>query len=96
MQKFFSSCSSYLYSHAGVVLQGVTVEQVCRELRSLYTVRNLSADSSVSMICEPSLSANNEIHVSIVSHVCCHGFTFSGRERLQGLEQVFHHYYLQL
>ena len=52
-----------------LVLQGVTVEQVCRELRSLYAVKNLSSDSSVSMTCEPSLSANNEIHVSIVSHV---------------------------
>lgn len=54
-----------------LVFQGVTVEQVCRELRSLYVVRNLSSSvSSVSMTCELSLSANNEIHVAIVSHVC--------------------------
>ncbi|XP_074517911.1 protein jagged-1a-like isoform X2 [Halichoeres trimaculatus] len=45
--------------------QGVTVEQVCRELRSLYAVKNLSSDPSVSMTCEPSLGASNEIHVAI-------------------------------
>lgn len=45
------------------------MEQVCRELRSLYVVRNLSSDSSVSMTCELSLGANNEIHVAIVSPV---------------------------
>lgn len=50
------------------MLQGVTVEQVCRELRNLY-IKNLSSDDSISMTCEPSLSTNNEIHVAIVSHI---------------------------
>lgn len=49
-----------------IEIQGVTVEQVCRELRSLQVVRNLSSDSPVSLTCEPSLGAN-EIHVTIVS-----------------------------
>lgn len=47
--------------------QGVTVEQVCRELRHLYVAKNVSAEFSMS--CELSSAANNEIHVAIVSHV---------------------------
>lgn len=46
------------------MLQGVTVDQVCRELRGLHVVSNLS---SLSLTCEPSLSTTNEIHVAIVS-----------------------------
>ena len=49
------------------MFQGVTVEHICNELRSLYVVRNVSSEYSVSMTCEPSLTANNEIHVTIVS-----------------------------
>ncbi|XP_030635392.1 protein jagged-1a isoform X2 [Chanos chanos] len=45
--------------------QGVTVEQICRELRSLYVVRNLSSEYSITMTCDPSSTANNEIHVAI-------------------------------
>lgn len=46
--------------------QGVTVEQVCRELRSLYVVKNLSSEFSISITCEPSTTASSEIHVAIV------------------------------
>ncbi len=49
--------------------QGVTVEQVCRELRHLYEAKNASAEFSISMSCELSSAANNEIHVAIVSHI---------------------------
>lgn len=52
-----------------MTLQGVTVEQVCLELRKLYIVKNLSSDSTVYMTCEQSLCAANEIHVAIVSQV---------------------------
>lgn len=47
----------------------MTVEQVCRELRSLHVVQNLSSDPSVSVTCEPSLSGADEIHLTIVSLV---------------------------
>uniref|UniRef100_A0A7N6AI00 Delta-like protein n=1 Tax=Anabas testudineus TaxID=64144 RepID=A0A7N6AI00_ANATE len=49
-----------------IMSKGVTVEQVCRELRNLYIIKNLSSVDSLSMTCEPSLSTNNEIHVAIV------------------------------
>ncbi|XP_063055673.1 protein jagged-1a isoform X2 [Engraulis encrasicolus] len=45
--------------------KGVTVEQICNELRSLYVVRNLSSEFPIAMSCEPSLTANNEILVAI-------------------------------
>uniref|UniRef100_W5LHF9 Delta-like protein n=1 Tax=Astyanax mexicanus TaxID=7994 RepID=W5LHF9_ASTMX len=47
--------------------QGVTVEQVCRELRSLSVVKNLSSEFFISITCEPSTTSSNEIHVTIVS-----------------------------
>ncbi|XP_047433472.1 protein jagged-1a-like [Mugil cephalus] len=61
-----SSCTNVTFTfNKDVMMRGVTVDQICRELRSLYTVKNLSSDSSVSMTCEPSPGANNEIHVAI-------------------------------
>lgn len=45
--------------------QGVTVEQVCRELRHLYVARNVSTELSISLSCEASSTANNQIHVAI-------------------------------
>ncbi|XP_069385643.1 protein jagged-1a-like isoform X2 [Paralichthys olivaceus] len=63
------SCTNITFSFNKDVMakvsQGVTVERVCRELRTLYVVQNLSSDSSISMTCEPSLSNSNEIHVAI-------------------------------
>lgn len=54
------------------VLQGQSIENICSELRNLYLVRNLSVEHAVTITCEPSPSASNEIHVSIVSsaHLC--------------------------
>uniref|UniRef100_A0A8C9WQH9 Delta-like protein n=1 Tax=Scleropages formosus TaxID=113540 RepID=A0A8C9WQH9_SCLFO len=46
--------------------QGLTIEHICNELRHLYTMKNLSTEYSVFMTCEPSTSANNEIHMAIV------------------------------
>uniref|UniRef100_A0A7N8XXP7 Delta-like protein n=1 Tax=Mastacembelus armatus TaxID=205130 RepID=A0A7N8XXP7_9TELE len=54
--------------------QGLTVEQVCRELRSLYIVKNVSSISS--MTCKPSLSNNNEIHVAISTEDHSRGTAF--------------------
>uniref|UniRef100_A0A3Q1EF22 Delta-like protein n=1 Tax=Acanthochromis polyacanthus TaxID=80966 RepID=A0A3Q1EF22_9TELE len=64
-----SSCANVIFTfNKDVMTKGVTVEQVCRELRSLYIVRNLSSsDSSVSVSCEMSLSTSNEIHVAMVN-----------------------------
>lgn len=48
-------------------VQGLTVEDVCKQLRRLYVVKNFSLEHSVSITCDPSFSASNEIHVCIVS-----------------------------
>uniref|UniRef100_A0A8C9XYX0 Delta-like protein n=1 Tax=Sander lucioperca TaxID=283035 RepID=A0A8C9XYX0_SANLU len=62
-----SSCANVTFTfNKDVMATGVTVEQVCQELRSLYVVTNLSSDSAVSMSCEPALGASNQIHVAIV------------------------------
>ncbi|KAG7462857.1 hypothetical protein MATL_G00189190 [Megalops atlanticus] len=45
--------------------QGLTIEHICSELRHLYVVKNLSSEFLVSMTCEPSPTASNEIHVAI-------------------------------
>uniref|UniRef100_A0A3P9JJ03 Delta-like protein n=1 Tax=Oryzias latipes TaxID=8090 RepID=A0A3P9JJ03_ORYLA len=65
-----SSCANVTFTfNKDIMAKGVTVEQVCHELRSLYAIKNLSSDSSVSVACEPSLRANNEIQVTIVSEM---------------------------
>lgn len=43
------------------------MEDVCKQLRRLYVVKNFSLEHSVSITCDPSFSASNEIHVCIVS-----------------------------
>uniref|UniRef100_A0A672QI57 Delta-like protein n=1 Tax=Sinocyclocheilus grahami TaxID=75366 RepID=A0A672QI57_SINGR len=45
--------------------QGLSVEHVCNELRHWYLLKNLTAEYAVSITCELSSSASNEIHVSI-------------------------------
>uniref|UniRef100_A0A8D3C0Q4 Delta-like protein n=1 Tax=Scophthalmus maximus TaxID=52904 RepID=A0A8D3C0Q4_SCOMX len=63
-----SGCANVTFTfNKDVMAKGATVEQVCRELRSLYVVEDLSSDSAVSLSCESSLSTGNEIHVAIVS-----------------------------
>lgn len=72
-----SSCANVTFTfNQDITAMGVTVEQVCRELGSLYVVKNLSSDSSVSMSCEPSLSTNKEIHVAISTEDQRTGLTF--------------------
>ncbi|XP_035263180.1 protein jagged-1a isoform X3 [Anguilla anguilla] len=64
-----SSCANITFTFNKEImtpsLQGLTVEHICAELRNLYVVRNLSSELSVAMTCEPSPTANNEIHVTI-------------------------------
>ncbi|CAB1437992.1 unnamed protein product [Pleuronectes platessa] len=72
-----SSCTNVTFSfNKDVMAKGVTVERVCRELRTLYVVQNLSSDSSISMTCETSLSTSNEIHVVISPDNQGEGMTF--------------------
>uniref|UniRef100_A0A3Q1DHM6 Delta-like protein n=1 Tax=Amphiprion ocellaris TaxID=80972 RepID=A0A3Q1DHM6_AMPOC len=73
-----SSCANVIFTfNKDVMAKGVTVEQVCRELRSLYIIKNLfSSDSSISMSCEMSLSTSNEIHVAISTDDQRRGLTF--------------------
>uniref|UniRef100_A0A672LV85 Protein jagged-1 n=1 Tax=Sinocyclocheilus grahami TaxID=75366 RepID=A0A672LV85_SINGR len=60
-----SDCTNITFTfNKDTMPQGVTVEQVCRELRHLYVAKNVSAEFSISMSCELS-SATNEIHVAI-------------------------------
>uniref|UniRef100_A0A3Q3MUU7 Delta-like protein n=1 Tax=Mastacembelus armatus TaxID=205130 RepID=A0A3Q3MUU7_9TELE len=68
-----SSCANitFTFNKDGM---GLTVEQVCRELRSLYIVKNVSSISS--MTCKPSLSNNNEIHVAISTEDHSRGTAF--------------------
>ncbi|XP_048667271.1 protein jagged-1 isoform X3 [Marmota marmota marmota] len=44
---------------------GLTTEHICSELRNLNILKNVSAEYSIYIACEPSLLANNEIHVAI-------------------------------
>ncbi|XP_057188255.1 protein jagged-1a isoform X1 [Triplophysa rosa] len=61
-----SDCANVTFTfNKDTMPQGVTVEQVCRELRHLYVTRNVSAEFSISMSCEASSVANNQIHVAI-------------------------------
>ncbi|XP_026179720.1 protein jagged-1b-like [Mastacembelus armatus] len=70
-----SSCANITFTfNKDGMAKGLTVEQVCRELRSLYIVKNVSSISS--MTCKPSLSNNNEIHVAISTEDHSRGTAF--------------------
>ncbi|XP_023656471.1 protein jagged-1b-like isoform X2 [Paramormyrops kingsleyae] len=61
-----SSCANITFTFNKETLpQGLTIGQICSELRNLYVLKNVSSEYSVSMTCEPSPSASNEIHVTI-------------------------------
>uniref|UniRef100_A0AAQ4R1H1 Delta-like protein n=1 Tax=Gasterosteus aculeatus aculeatus TaxID=481459 RepID=A0AAQ4R1H1_GASAC len=63
-----NSCANITFTFNKETLpQGLTVEDVCKQLRRLYAVKNFSSEDSVSITCDPSFSASNEIHVCIVS-----------------------------
>ncbi|XP_062865931.1 protein jagged-1a isoform X2 [Trichomycterus rosablanca] len=61
-----SDCANFTLTFTKDLMpQGVTVEQVCRELRNV--VKNLSSESSIYINCEASSTSSSEIHVTIVS-----------------------------
>uniref|UniRef100_A0AAY4ARE6 Delta-like protein n=1 Tax=Denticeps clupeoides TaxID=299321 RepID=A0AAY4ARE6_9TELE len=69
-----SNCANVTFTfNKDTMPKGVTVEQICSELRSLYVVRNFSSEFPISMSCEPSPTANNEIHVTINHKSLIHG-----------------------
>lgn len=72
-------------------LQGLTTEHICSELRNLNILKNVSAEYSIYIACEPSLSANNEIHVAIVSirPFQCSLFDYQG-VKLGSIKQQLH------
>uniref|UniRef100_A0A8C4T401 Delta-like protein n=1 Tax=Erpetoichthys calabaricus TaxID=27687 RepID=A0A8C4T401_ERPCA len=60
------SCANITFTFNKEMMHpGLSTGHICKELRSLYVMRNLSLEYSVYMICEPSTTANNEIHVVI-------------------------------
>ncbi|XP_077468961.1 protein jagged-1b-like isoform X2 [Stigmatopora argus] len=64
-----NSCTNITFTFNKDILsrgvQSLTVENVCNQLRRLYLVKNFSLEHSVSITCDPSFSASNEIHVCI-------------------------------
>lgn len=62
--------------------QGLTVEDVCKQLRRLYVVKNFSLEHSVSITCDPSFSASNEIHVCIVSALLLRHCQCTGNKKI--------------
>eukprot|EP00066_Takifugu_rubripes_P012561 XP_011601827.1 PREDICTED: protein jagged-1 [Takifugu rubripes] len=61
-----NSCANITFTfNKETMPQGSTVEDVCKQLRRLYVVKNFSLEHSVSITCDPSFSASNEIHVCI-------------------------------
>uniref|UniRef100_A0A673CAD7 Delta-like protein n=1 Tax=Sphaeramia orbicularis TaxID=375764 RepID=A0A673CAD7_9TELE len=61
-----STCANVTFTfNKDMMMKGVTVGQVCQELRTLYNLSSSDSASSVSMSCEPSSSADNQIHVAV-------------------------------
>ncbi|XP_070697001.1 protein jagged-1b-like [Pempheris klunzingeri] len=61
-----NSCANITFTfNKETLLRSLTVEDVCKQLRRLYVVKNFSLEHSVSITCDPSFSASNEIHVCI-------------------------------
>ncbi|KAG9259854.1 protein jagged-1 [Astyanax mexicanus] len=61
-----NSCANITFTFSKETLPpGLSIEHVCNELRRVYVVKNLSSEYAVSITCNPSSSASNEIHVSI-------------------------------
>ncbi|XP_061694021.1 protein jagged-1b [Syngnathoides biaculeatus] len=61
-----NSCANITFTfNKDILSRSLTVENVCNQLRRLYVVKNFSLEHSVSITCDPSFSASNEIHVCI-------------------------------
>uniref|UniRef100_A0A8C6MBV9 Delta-like protein n=1 Tax=Nothobranchius furzeri TaxID=105023 RepID=A0A8C6MBV9_NOTFU len=58
-----NSCANITFTlNKEIMSPGLTVEGVCKQLRLLHVVKNFSLEHSVSITCDPSFSASNEIH----------------------------------
>ncbi|GLD56178.1 protein jagged-1 [Lates japonicus] len=67
-----NSCANITFTfNKEIMPRGLTVEEVCKQLRHLYEVKNFSLEHSVSITCDPSYSASNEIHVCISTEDHC-------------------------
>uniref|UniRef100_A0A8C3AJ23 Delta-like protein n=1 Tax=Cyclopterus lumpus TaxID=8103 RepID=A0A8C3AJ23_CYCLU len=67
-----NSCANITFTfNKETMPQSLTVEDVCKQLRRLYVVKNFSSEHSVSITCDPSFSASNEIHVCISTEDHC-------------------------
>ncbi|XP_072525671.1 protein jagged-1b isoform X3 [Salminus brasiliensis] len=61
-----NSCANITFTFSKEIMpHGLSIELVCNELRHAYVVKNLSSEYAVSITCDPSFSASNDIHVSI-------------------------------
>ncbi|XP_061545727.1 protein jagged-1b isoform X2 [Phycodurus eques] len=61
-----NSCANITFTfNKDILSRSLTVENVCNQLRRLYVVKNFSLEHSMSITCDPSFSASNEIHVCI-------------------------------
>ncbi|XP_042161593.1 protein jagged-1b isoform X2 [Oncorhynchus tshawytscha] len=61
-----NSCSNITFTFTKETMpRGLSIEAVCKQLRQLYVLNNVSSEYSVSITCDPSTSASNEIHLSI-------------------------------
>uniref|UniRef100_A0A6Q2Y2W6 Delta-like protein n=1 Tax=Esox lucius TaxID=8010 RepID=A0A6Q2Y2W6_ESOLU len=61
-----NSCANITFTFTKETMpKGLSIEAVCKQLRHLYIVQNVSSEYSVSITCDPSTSASNEIHLSI-------------------------------
>uniref|UniRef100_A0A4W5PIT1 EGF-like domain-containing protein n=2 Tax=Hucho hucho TaxID=62062 RepID=A0A4W5PIT1_9TELE len=61
-----NSCSNITFTFTKETMpRGLSIEAVCKQLRQLYVMNNVSSEYSVSITCDPSTSASNEIHLSI-------------------------------
>ncbi|KAL0983680.1 hypothetical protein UPYG_G00131240 [Umbra pygmaea] len=61
-----NSCANITFTFTKETMpRGLSVEAVCKQLRHLYVVKNVSSEFSVSITCDPSTSDSNEIHLSI-------------------------------
>ncbi|KAJ7987368.1 hypothetical protein DPEC_G00325760 [Dallia pectoralis] len=61
-----NSCANITFTFTKETMpKGLSIEAVCKQLRHLYMVKNVSSEYSVSITCDLSTSVSNEIHLSI-------------------------------
>ncbi|XP_008314690.1 LOW QUALITY PROTEIN: protein jagged-1a [Cynoglossus semilaevis] len=84
-----TSCANVTFTfNKDIMAKGVTVDQICTELRNFHVVQNLSSDSDLSLTCEPSLSSANQIDVLIRSSEIRSGHQSFENEIADGIMDV--------